>query len=110
MTISPRNLLTSSASMHAMFAFVALWVGPARAADEKPAAAQAAQVRMVAENGFGLFVNNVDEGDEDGAVNPQAPDPAGPQVLEFTDSTLLHGTLTSLDAASGLLTWHRTDT
>jgi hypothetical protein len=113
MTISPRSLLTSSACIHAMFAFVALWVGPAWAADEKPAAAQAAQVRIirqVAENGFGLFVNNVDEGDEDGAVNPQAPDPAGPQVLEFTDSTLLHGTLTSLDAASGLLTWHRTDT
>jgi hypothetical protein len=112
MKISPRSLLTSYACICRMLVLVCAGVGAARAADRTPAA-QAAQVRIIqriAENGFGLFVNNVEGDDEEGGANPSSPDPAGPQVLEFTDSTLLHGTLTSLDTASGQLTWRRADT
>jgi hypothetical protein len=46
----------------------------------------------------------------DASANEKAePDPAGSQLLEFTDGTRLHGTLAALNLARQELTWRRGD-
>ncbi len=61
--------------------------------------------------GGGVIINGAIDFGRDGAVEPTlpAPDPAGPQVLEFTSGEQLHGTLEALDVARGEVTWRRSD-
>ncbi len=42
-------------------------------------------------------------------TKPSAPDPTGPQVLDFMTGERLHGTLEALDFAGGRLIWRRPD-
>jgi len=48
-------------------------------------------------------------GEEGSEPAPAAPDPAGPQVLEFTGGQRIHGTLEALDLTLGEILWRRPD-
>ncbi len=54
----------------------------------------------------GNVIFNLDDGSE--PAKP-VPDPAGSQVLDYTDGQRLHGTLSSFDPAGGQIIWQRPD-